>query len=267
VATPNYQLDELLPTTAERETYNRLINFIDGVFSNVALADINVTDFPASPAAGRVVLVGTPATGAATGLDGHIAFYTGTEWRTVAPDAQLGPQATAAGFYKLAATLDQWEPLTGGGAGGDVNATPTDTAPGPLDDKILPVGRLGFTLNNPGGDESLTLAITPGTIYDNDISITRQTLAADLVLAGTDDIVQVIDPGGAPRNVDVPDGQQGASFDIIVIGDTPQQITVRESVADGNATIQVLADQSGSEYRLRGYHDGTDWLVLATIRA
>ena len=70
-----------------------------------------------------------------------------------------------------------------------------------------------------------------------------QTLAADLTLAAAHPWIQVLDPGGAARNVDLPPEEEGLMFWIINIADAAETITVREDA--GVTTICTVAGSAG----------------------
>lgn len=107
MTTSNYQFVELPGNASERVTINANFQALDGLLSLVVTADVNLTTFPASPVAGRTILLAV-GTGPAIGLDGSLAVYTGSVWRVVPPSANLGPVATQTGFVVPNATLNGW---------------------------------------------------------------------------------------------------------------------------------------------------------------
>jgi hypothetical protein len=112
MTTPNLGLPTPLPTTSERENFTRLATVLDAFLKRVPTANINVTDFPASPADGDVVLIGSGATGAAAGLDGRLAIFLGASngWFTAATLNALGPIDTDLGPYIQPPIGDAWIP-------------------------------------------------------------------------------------------------------------------------------------------------------------
>tara|TARA_Y100000004_G_C8893924_1_gene403294 strand:- start:612 stop:977 length:366 start_codon:yes stop_codon:yes gene_type:complete len=65
-----------------------------------------------------------------------------------------------------------------------------------------------------------------------------KTLDGDLVLTGIDSTYLAIDPGGAGRNVDLPEPIEGAWYFIANKADDAEDITVRQ--ADGSTTCATL---------------------------
>lgn len=77
--------------------------------------------------------------------------------------------------------------------------------------------------------------MTAGTKY---VSVNTETLAAGKTLTATDAKVQALDPGGAARNVDLPDMSDIGFGEFIIINtaDAAEVITVRDA-ANSNATV------------------------------
>ena len=117
MSTTTYLLNQLPGTASERIALNDNVSVLDGLLSIVDVADINITNFPASPAEGRVILLGA-ATGAATGLDGHIAIFTASSWISIPAINTTGPIAATDGFYVPNASLDGWTLYAAGSANG-----------------------------------------------------------------------------------------------------------------------------------------------------
>ena len=84
-----------------------------------------------------------------------------------------------------------------------------------------------------------------------------ETLAAAKVLAATDAKIQILDPGGAARNVDLPDlsdtGGHG-EFLIVNSADAAEVITVRDA-ANSNATVGTPTQNESC----RAVWTGTSW--------
>jgi len=84
-----------------------------------------------------------------------------------------------------------------------------------------------------------------------------QTMTGDLVLTLLHRNRQRLDPGGAGRNIDLPDAasSDGAWFEFTNDADAAESLTVRESVADGSATIVSVAQNR----RSRVYCEAGAW--------
>lgn len=89
-------------------------------------------------------------------------------------------------------------------------------------------------------------------------NINTETLAADKVVVAGDPMIQFLDPGGAARNVDLPDGAAaGTIFIIVNTADAAETITVRNGDATP-LTIDTLAQNESGFF----ISNGTSWTTL-----
>ena len=79
-----------------------------------------------------------------------------------------------------------------------------------------------------------------------------QTLTGDLVLTGGFRNVQLLDPGGASRNVDLPGEKHGCWFVIFNKADAAEDLTVRDDAA---STVATLNQNEAGFF----WSDGTSW--------
>jgi len=130
LATPVLSLTELANTSSERTTLNNSVNVLDALFGIVDSADINTLTLPASPSTGQLVLLSSPATGAASGFSGHLAVYLGTGWKFVSP-TKLGAVSTELGSYQPNGLGTGW--VSVGGAAGATNLAVANRTASTLD--------------------------------------------------------------------------------------------------------------------------------------
>ena len=65
-----------------------------------------------------------------------------------------------------------------------------------------------------------------------------KTLAGDLTITGLDSTYLALDPGGAGRNVDLPEPIDGGWYFIANKADNPEDLTIRQ--ADASTTLATL---------------------------
>jgi len=81
---------------------------------------------------------------------------------------------------------DVWDLVdnsTSGGGSGDVAASPTDTTPGTLTDKLVAGTNVAFTLLNPGGNEQLKIDAL-GTVSSTEFAVNPATTGTIVVASG-----------------------------------------------------------------------------------
>lgn len=84
MTTFNLQIPELLPLQASPDvTVNRALRRIDAILSLGVLTMQTLTAPPGSPAEGDMHVVGSPATGAWSGFEDYIAYYSNGQWEFV----------------------------------------------------------------------------------------------------------------------------------------------------------------------------------------
>ncbi|AFH22809.1 hypothetical protein OSG_eHP35_00125 [environmental Halophage eHP-35] len=69
-----------------------------------------------------------------------------------------------------------------------------------------------------------------------------ETLSGDKTLSSTDEQIQVLDAGGAGRNIDLPADEEGLYFEIYNKSDAAEDLTVRD--ADTNTVVVVSQNES-----------------------
>lgn len=80
-----------------------------------------------------------------------------------------------------------------------------------------------------------------------------ETLAATKTMTAGDDFLQVLDPGGAGREVDLPPEAEGLSYYIVNAADAAEVLTVKDDA--GAVTIGTLAQNERAVFHC----DGTTW--------
>ena len=92
------------------------------------------------------------------------------------------------------------------------------------------------------------------------------TLGGDLILGASDAAMQVLDPGGAARNIDLPAEADSTNTLFIISNraDGAENITVR--LDTGGATVAVLTGSAtpGSSETGVFWCDGTTWYSILT---
>lgn len=114
------------------------------------------------------------------------------------------------------------------------------------------------------GDGSSWNAVASTTQFQgllNVRSLNVETLSGDKTLATGDPQLQVIDPGGAARNVDLPAEEAGLQFLIGNAADAAEDITVRD---DADSTVLTLNQDDVGLFI--AYDDGTNsgWVAFET---
>lgn len=79
-----------------------------------------------------------------------------------------------------------------------------------------------------------------GMVYPQDKNV--ETLSGDKTVSYTDAAIQVLDPGGAGRNVDLPADSVGQAFLVVNTADAAEDLTVRD--ADDNTIHAVSQDEA-----------------------
>jgi len=79
-------------------------------------------------------------------------------------------------------------------------------------------------------------ATDTGMVYPQDNNV--ETLTGDKTLSYTDAAIQVLDPGGSARNVDLPADSVGQAYLVVNTADAAETITVRDS---GDTAIADVA--------------------------
>ena len=97
-----------------------------------------------------------------------------------------------------------------------------------------------------------------GAIYPQSSNV--ETLSGDKTLANDDEQVQVLDPNGAGRNVDLPEDEEGLVYEIVNTADAAEDLTVRDN--DGNTIHAVSQDESA-----KFYNYGSGYVVLGGAAA
>lgn len=98
------------------------------------------------------------------------------------------------------------------------------------------MGRQSEQQNQPA-DEDL------GMVHLQDKNV--ETLSGDKTVSFTDAAIQVLDPGGAGRNVDLPADSIGQRFYVVNTADAAEDLTVRD---DGDNTIAVVSQNEAAEF-------------------
>jgi len=182
-----------------------------------------------------------------------------------------------------------------------VQASPNDTTPKTLTEKLVQGTNITLTENNDGADETITIDASGGgsslTIEDNGtplstnaskLNFTNFTIAepvADefditapsggggggtgetLVLTGDIDLTSsnaqniLLDPGGADRSVRLPDATEGGLISIRVIGESTNEITLRTSGTDGSILVTLMREQTGEVFKVEGQSDANEWYL------
>lgn len=91
------------------------------------------------------------------------------------------------------------------------------------------MGRQSVDQANPSFDDT-------GFVYPQDNNV--ETLSGDKTLSYGDASIQVLDPGGAARNVDLPSDSVGQAYLIVNTADAAETITVRD---DGDTAVASVA--------------------------
>jgi hypothetical protein len=79
-----------------------------------------------------------------------------------------------------------------------------------------------------------------GAVYQQSVNV--ETLSGDKTLSTIDEQRQVLDPGGAGRNVDLPADEEGLEYVIVNTADGAEDLTVRDS--DTNTVVTVSQNES-----------------------
>lgn len=108
-------------------------------------------------------------------------------------------------------------------------------------------------------------SLSEGSISDSSGTAVG-AMTADIVLVAGDGEVQALDPNGANRFVDLPDGSLGAGISITAIGNGANTITVRSSVADGGAVISTLQNSATNVFWTDFIHTGTGWHIREFVK-
>jgi len=82
-----------------------------------------------------------------------------------------------------------------------------------------------------------------GFVYPQDNNV--ETLSDDKTLSYSDAAIQVLDPGGSARNVDLPADQVGQAYLIVNTADAAETITVRD---DGDTAIADVAQNEAAYF-------------------
>lgn len=93
-----------------------------------------------------------------------------------------------------------------------------------------------------------------GAVYQQSVNV--ETLSGDKTLLATDEQRQVLDPGGAARNVDLPADQEGLEYVIVNTADAAETITVRD--ADTNTVVSIAQNESA-----RVMNTGNGYVTIA----
>jgi hypothetical protein len=102
-----------------------------------------------------------------------------------------------------------------------------------------------------------------GAVYKQSDNV--ETLSGDITLSKTDEQRQFLDAGGSPRNIDLPEDEQGAEFVIVNESDNANALTVRD--ADTNTVVTVNQNEAvrvvnpGDGYRTIAGNAATDQAV------
>ena len=102
-----------------------------------------------------------------------------------------------------------------------------------------------------------SLALSSGAAGPS-VATNVQTLSGNLVLTTNMPRYQILDPGGADRNVDLPAEAEGVSYVIYNAADADETLTIR---ADTAGATQATIDRAGS---IEIVSDGTSWFVKAS---
>lgn len=97
------------------------------------------------------------------------------------------------------------------------------------------------------------------------ITVNTETLTGAKTLVATDAKIQILDPGGAARNVDLPDLANTIGFGEFIIqnsADAAEVITVRDA-ANSNATVGTPTQNEG----IRCIWTGTAWIGAPGVAA
>jgi len=97
-----------------------------------------------------------------------------------------------------------------------------------------------------------------GAIYPQ--SSNKETLAGAKSVSNSDDQVQILDPDGSARDVNLPVDEEGLVFEVVNIAGAANDLTVKDS--DGNTVHAVSQDESA-----KFYNYGSGWVVLGGAAA
>jgi len=97
-----------------------------------------------------------------------------------------------------------------------------------------------------------------GAIYPQSSNV--ETLSGAKTVSRTDEQVQILDPGGAGRNIDLPEDEEGLVFEVVNTADAAEDLTVRDS--DTN-TVHAVSQNESAKF----YNYGSGWVVLGGATA
>ena len=97
-----------------------------------------------------------------------------------------------------------------------------------------------------------------GAVYPQSSNV--ETLSGDKTVANNDEQVQVLDPNGSARNVDLPADEQGLVYEVVNTASAANDLTVRDT--DGNTIHAVSQDESA-----KFYNHGGGYVVLGGAAA
>jgi len=92
-----------------------------------------------------------------------------------------------------------------------------------------------------------------GAVYPQSNNV--ETLSGDKTVARDDEQVQILDPNGSARNVDLPADEEGFVFEVVNTASAANALTVRDS--DGNTIHSVNQNESA-----KFYNHGGGYVVL-----
>jgi len=82
-----------------------------------------------------------------------------------------------------------------------------------------------------------------GMVYPQDNNV--ETLSGDKTVSYTDAAIQVLDPGGSGRNVDLPADSIGQAYLVVNTASGAQDLTVRD---DGDTTIATVSQNEAAYF-------------------
>jgi len=82
--------------------------------------------------------------------------------------------------------------------------------------------------------------VNAAAVYPQDNNV--ETLSGDKTVSTTDAYIQVLDPGGSGRNVDLPADEEGLRYYIVNTADSAETLTVRD--ADTNTVASVAQNEA-----------------------